>query len=242
MPRLNTGLEVFKDLSSVTKYQVAAGTHGNTTIATQRAVGDQNALITAITNFANGDPVFITGANGTELNALNATPNTTQPMLYRSAFVFPVGSTFEEAVAIPVGHIDESGLTFGGSLTLTPVLAATSRTPIAFISGQADLTFSFNLRGFNILNFQTVFGAPESEIGVGTAVDPYQGAVGSGNVGTQGQQAFRFVGTRHDGSTVQLDILDAKIEVNVNTQLGGQTPAVLPATGKCTNFILRHWI
>ena len=240
MPRLNNGLEVLKGISKVELFSLASGTRGDTTSTSALAKGAALVALTAITNFTANDPVFIIGDGGLELNQIG-TPATNMPLKYKAAIAQGAGARVVEAVARNVGHIDNSGVQYSATVQLTPIDAATSVTPIAQQRGAGELTATFNLRGFNNLNFQLAHGVEEGEDGTGTEADPHQVYVGGTELGTHGLLCARVTGYRFDGKTVTQDYLNAIIEVNARTNFGGSTPAVLPVSMKFDGVIQRIW-
>ena len=243
MPRRNNGLEVFSRLVSIEKFTlVPSGTPGDTVTTAPIAAGAGTAALTAQTNFSLNDPVFIIGSGGFELNAIKGPLAASMPLAYKTAFAHAVGARVVEARRIDLGHLDESGVTFGGSVQLNPVNASTSKVPIAYIAGAGDLTASFNLRGYNNLNLQTIFGIDEEEAGTGTADDPYQVGLSGESIGTHGLQAYRVRGVLTDGVTnVIVDFCGAQVQVNANVALGGQGGAALGVSIKYSNLIQRIW-
>ncbi len=241
MPRLNNGLEVFKFLTSVTKYVIQTGTIGDTTTTSATTNGGTGANVTALTNFTASDPCFLTGSAGTELVTIG-TPATTPMPMGQTLLVHPIGTRLVEAQAIGVGHIGEGGVSFSGQLTLDPIKAATSRTPIAYFAQPGTFNFDFDLLGWNNLNLQAAFGVTEGEIGAGSSGAPYGVAINGANIGNQSSlQGFRFLGTNNNAQTVQLDLMGASIEVNVNSNLGGTGVSSIKLSGKFTDLFSRIW-
>jgi hypothetical protein len=239
MPRLNNGLEIFKGLTKVEAFSIVAG-GGDTTVADPIAIGDADADVAAITNFTALDPVFIIGDGGVELNKIG-TPATTMPFGYKVAVAQGAGARVVEVVARDLGHVEENGVQYGASLQLSPVDAATSATPLAYIRGAGELNAKLSLRGFNNLNWQLIHGANEGESGAGSAADPYQIAIGSQELGAHGILCLRMTGYRFDLSIVTQDYLNCTVEVAVNSALGGRTPAVLPLGVKFERMVQRIW-
>lgn len=209
MPRQNTGQEVWKSLDSLTIYrQVSAG--GNTTAAAAITAGATAVNFTATTTFTSGDPLFIVGSTGTELNAITGlTPTTAVPLLYPAAMANPSGSSLLEAVATVLGHVQQNGVVVSPQSPLVPIFSALGHTPITYVRGYGELSAQFGLLGFNILNLQAAFGMTEDEGGAGSSANPYRGAIVGGSVGSQGIQCLRATGTRQDGTTVLFDMNNA---------------------------------
>jgi hypothetical protein len=236
MPRTNNGNELFKYLTTVTKFTLATGTPGDTTTSEAITVDMADTDVASETNFSANDYVFIDGSGGTEL-AQVATPTAgnlawTWPLLIAQNS----GATVKEATGVSVNHIAEGGITFGGSQSVTAIRAATSRSAIAFFAQSAEFTFSIPCLGHNNLNLLAAFGAPETEQGAGTSADPYAAAITSSNVNTEGMTCFRLTGTLEGGDTVVFDILDVTVEVNVSAVIGAPNPGGFTINGKCTGF------
>lgn len=242
MPRTNNGSELPRYLNSVKKGIYSTGTFGSTVTTGPIVAGDVSADITATTNFANGDFVIINGDGGVELTKISGTPATTDCPVDRPLYTAQsTGATFIEATVFSLGHVDKAGAKIGGSATLTPIEAATSRVPIAYFSDTAKLSFEIPLLGFNNLNLQAAFGITEGESGSGTSSAPYAILINGSNVGNQGVQVFRLAGVTKGGGNYELDILDATIEVAVDYTLGTPTPGSIVLKGMCTSFISRIW-
>lgn len=240
MPRLNTGQEIWKSLDTLQVFrQVSPG--GSTTAAAAITAGATAANFAATTSFSASDPLFIVGSSGTELNAIGAalTPTSAVPLLYPAAMANPSGSQLLEAVATTLGHVQQSGLPFGGTAPLTPIFSALQHTPIAYIRGFGELTCSFSLLGFNIPNLQTIFAITENEAGSGTSAAPYVGAILGGNVGSQGIQCFRATGTRMDGSTVLVDFNNAFVEPQGQITLSRGVETPIPCNMRFTSAVIR---
>lgn len=241
MPRLNNGVEVLKGVSKVELFSIAPTTPGDTLLTTALTKGDDKAVIASATNFADGNPLFIIGDGGFELNAVDGSPATDLPLKFKAAYDQSVGARVVEAVGRNIGHIDNSGVQYSGTMALTPIDAATSVTPIAYQRGAGALGATFNLRGFNNLNFQLAHGVDEGEDGAGTAADPHQVAIGGTALGTHGLLCARVTGYRFDGKTVTQDYCNVTVEVAVRTNFGGSTPAVLPVTLRFDGVVQRIW-
>lgn len=243
MPRANDGGEVLQYLTSITKYTITAS-GGDTTTAEAATADMADTDVSASTNFTEGDIVAVSGSGGTELLQIATGGIAAGP---------PVNFTWENPLQLPqdsgarvvemsaanLNHIAESGIKFGGSLTLTAIKASTSRVAIAYFPSAAEFTFEIPVLGWNNLNLLAAFGAPEAENGAGTAADPYAVYVASGNVATESLTCYRCVGTLHNGDTVTLDICDATIEVNVNATMGGPNAEGFVLQGKATTFVQR---
>jgi hypothetical protein len=125
-----------------------------------------------------------------------------------------------------------------GAPTINAVPAATSKTPVAYISVGGELTFRFGLLGFNIENLQTAFGAPESVQGTGTPADPYRGAIGRAAMGGQGLLCIKFTGLRKDGWTVELDAVGCSITGSPTANASGKTARPIPVEGRCLTHVI----
>jgi hypothetical protein len=240
MPRLLTGQEIWKSLSSLQVFRQVSG-GGSTSAAAALTAGATVANFTATTSFTASDPLFIVGASGTELNAIGAaiTPTTAVPLLYPVAQANPSGSQLIEAVATDPGHLTQEGIQLSPSTPLNPVFSALGHLPIAYLRGYGELLATFMLTGFNILNLQTMLGMTEAEGGAGTSADPYRGAFSGGNVGTQGIQCLRATGVRQDGSTVLVDLNNAFIEPQGAIPLSRGVVAPIPMQVRFTTAIVR---
>lgn len=241
MPRLNSGQELFRYLTSLKKYVPATVTPGSTTLSADAAADLSLLPFTALTNFEDGDFALVKGTT-MELVQIDGTPALSMPILQPTAFAHEAGAAVIEMAEADLGHIDENGITPAGTFALTPVKSAVARTAIAYYAADpAELSVTFNLRGWNNLNLAFAFGAPDAEAGSGTAADPYTVGIGAANVGTLTDLCLRAYGTRFDGATVQVDFFDCRVEVGVSTPVGGTAPAILPVTLKCVSLVQRIW-
>lgn len=239
MPRTNDFNELFRKLDSLQVFRQVSG-GGSTSLAAALASAAAVANLAATTSFASGDPVFIIGSGGTELNAITGvTPTTAVPLLYKANFAQASGASFVEAVATSLGHIEEGGIVLNASQPMSPINSAFDALPLTYIYGYGELEATFGLLGLNGLNLQTALAIPESEQGAGTAGDPYQVGLSGATMGTQGIQCFRAMGSRHDGKTVMLDFNNAKISMNGGVNMNRTAPAVIPCTIKFTTAVLR---
>jgi hypothetical protein len=239
MPRLNNGLEVLKGISKVELFSIAA-TPGDTVTTEALAKLAATVDVTSATGFTSGDPVFIIGDGGVELNAVG-TPATEMPLKFKAAIAQSIGARFVEAVARNVGHVTGAGVQYSASLQLTPIDAATSVTPIAYQRGSGELSASLALRGMNNLNMQLAHGVDEGETGVGSEADPSQIVIGGIDLGTHGIQCMRVHGYRFDGKIVLWDYLNITVEVQAQINKGGTTPAEIPLRVKMDTMVQRIW-
>lgn len=240
MPRLNNASELFKFLDSVDVFRIATGTFGDTVTTSALARAAATVPVSAITNFSSLDPLFIVGDGGTELNSINGTPSGLNIVpLHPITIAQSSGARVVEAVRSALGHVAEDGATFGGSMSSTPINAATSRVALAYFAGPAELTWSFTLLGHNNQNLLAAFGATETETGAGTSADPHTALIDGLSVGTQGTQCFRLKGRRNDGKSVWVDLNDAIVDVNASVNMGASTPSGMALAGKCTSIIQR---
>jgi hypothetical protein len=241
MPRLNNGTELWRKLDELAVYRIvsAGGSQAFTASAT---AGATTVTLGSSTLFTLNDPVIISGPGGVELNVIG-TPATAMPLIYKLGAAQDTSQgtvTMYEAVKTVLGHLTEDGAALNGTFTQNEVRSAIADLPIAYFGAQAGISFTFNLLGFNVLNFQTAFGITESEQGAGTQADPYQAYFGGSSFGTQTTQCFRFTGSRHDGSAVHVELYDGRIEIGGSTSLNRTAPASIPCTVKGTAFRVRH--
>lgn len=242
MPRTGNGNEFFQYLTGVKALRIATGTFGDTTTSAALAGGgtDSTVEVAASTNFTAADKCFIIGSGGTEIVTIG-TPATTMPFTIKPVFAHDSGARLVEAVESDFGHIEESGVNFGGSLTLTAVNSAISRTPVFYSSQPGELTGSFALLGYNNQNIAAACGATESETGAGTEADPYTFGVGQTTLGSQGTQTFVFEGTTKGGDIVEVYLNDAQVEVNFQVNMGASTWGGIPLAFKYTSLVSRIW-
>lgn len=242
MPRTNSNQELFRRLESLKVYRIPTGTIGDTTLAAAITASQATATIGATTNFTTSDHAFIIGTGGVELVRLSTALSTAQVLTRPVVIGQESGGRFVEAVEANLGYLDESGVNISPTQSLTPIPSAISALPINYISGVGEIAMTANLLNFSLPNLLTIMGIPESqEIGAGTAASPYQAGVLGEQMGTQGVQVLRATGSRFDGATVEVDFLDARIEVQGQITLNRTAPALLPLAIRCNALIMRHW-
>lgn len=243
MPRLNSGLEVLKELKTlgVSAFDIQPTTPGDTVTTAPVAAGATTVAVSAITNFTAADKVFMIGDGGVELLSIG-TPNVTMPVTQAVGIPQATGARFVEAVERVLGHIESAGVEIGGAYSLNPVNSAVWRTPITYLAaGPAELTVAFSLFGVNTENFLRAFAATEQTLGTGTSADPHRAVIDGTTIGTQGTQCIRVLGTRQDLKTVQVDFLNPTVEVAVQGVMGGPSPFTLRMQLKPTAFLIRIW-
>ena len=243
MARQYSIAEILDQLTSVEKVFKAAGTPGDTLTTAILAEDAATATVGAITNFTANDLIALIGKGGYELNGIGSAPSGTSiPLLYPAAIAQPIGARVLEMQAVDLGHTDTGGVTMTGASNATPIEAATANIPIAYRVRGGSLGGSLNLRGFNTLNLQTVFGIPEKLRGSGTAAAPWVAAITRQNVATDSLLTFRARGLMNDGETNAIvDFCGARPAPNVNATLGGSDPTVLGVQFNCTEIIVRIW-
>jgi hypothetical protein len=241
MPRNN---DLFRYLNSVKKYTIVTATPGDTT-TTEAIVGytvgtETSVDVVASTNFTAADPVMIIGTGGVELATIG-TPATTMPVTRPLLVPQASGARMVEAVATDLGHIGPEGVTFGGSSSLTSIFAATARAAVSYFPAPAEMTFTIPLRYKSGLDLQAAFGVPEQETGSGVVGTPWAVHAGQTNIATQTIHCYRLEGVSESGRTVQVDILGARLEVNVADNRGGTDPGVVNIQGKMTGVSQFIW-
>lgn len=217
MPRAVDASQIFRKLTAIDLYRIQTGTIGDT-VTTAAVTGGTSVSVnvSVITNFTAADPVFIIGDGGTELITAIGTPATT-PMPWsnqKAALSQSTGARFVEAVKVPIGKIAQGSVKMSLSKPLTQVLSEIDDGPITYLDGVFESTLNFGLYSFSILNLQLATGYADSEVGVGTAADPYQGVLGGLNQAVATAQVFRLQGLLMDAKNVQIDCLDVKFETS----------------------------
>jgi hypothetical protein len=241
MPRLNSIDEVFQYLTKWEKIVEKTGTHGSTTTTEAITADMADTDVTANTNFVANDYVLISGSGGVEVSKIGTSAATNFIWDRPIQIAQDSGAAVVEASVIDLGHVAEDGITWGGTQTITPINAATSRTPLGYIIASAELTFSGTLLGTNNLNLQTSYGATEGEQGAGTAADPYVAVIDGNTIGTQALMALRLTGSLYGGESIEVDLLGVTVEINVSRNMGGTAVQGFTVNGKCTGFMQRIW-
>jgi hypothetical protein len=241
MPRLNSGQELFRRLDSIRIYRIQTTSPGDTTLTTALTTSVTVATIAATTSFATSDFVMIIGSGGVELNRLGTALSTAQTLTRRVGIPQNAGARFVEATETDLGFIDDGGLVISPSQSLTPINSALSALPVQYISGIGEISATFNLMGFNVQTLHTIMGITESEVGAGSAADPFQGFVLGSQMGSQTTQCIRATGSRYDGQTIEVDLLDARVEVQGQITMNRQAPALMPMAVKFSAMAIRHF-
>lgn len=241
MPRLNNSSEFFKSVTSVKIFRAKTGTFGSTTLSSLAAYGATSLTVAATTNFADNDHLIINGSGGVELNQIDGAPTSSSiPLEWKLQFAQGSGATVIEAQEIDLGKVAQGGVTLSSSFSQQGIFSAQDTTAVAFFAGEGEISFNFGLLGFNGLNLQLAFGAPELEQGAGTTADPYIAGIKGTDIATLGVNIVRFTGTRFDDAAFALDFNDVKIEGGGSVTFGRQTATEIPIAGKCTSIVLRH--
>lgn len=240
MPRINNGTEIFQYLNTVELLKEQTTTPGNTTTSAAIDAADVTATVVAITNLTDGDIFALSGSGGVEVHTVDGTPTGTA-----LDFVPPAradhesGANITELLAVDLGLIDTSGVQFGSTQNNTDINSANRRDPVGSMPGTVSNTFSFNLQGFNAKNFSLAFGGDDAEAGTGTVSDPWTTVP----IGTTapGLRMFRLTGTRFDGRTAQVLIVNATLRRNANVTIGGTSQPVLTISGSMTDVVPLIW-
>lgn len=235
--------DILRYVNFVEKYVQQTTTGGDTTTNANALIDATTVTVASPTNFAANDPIFLIGPNQQiELNAIASIATNTFTLAYPLSKAFASGGRVVEAQKIDLGPVDESGVTLTGSGQIQDILAATSRLPIASFFNNGQLGGSFNLRGFNIPNLQTVFGIPEKVQGTGATATPFRAMLSGQDMGTEGLLAFRARAIMGDALTQALvDFCGVTAAPNVNTQLGGTNPATLGVQFRCQTVVPTIW-
>lgn len=241
MPRLNSGLELFRKLDTLTVFRQAGTVQTTAAAAIAKSAGTVN--FTSVTGFTANDAVAIIGTGGAELNAIGAvTAPAAVPLMFPALVANPSGSVIYRMAGVSLAHITQEGIRLGGSAPLQAINSALAGAPIGYLYGYGEMQASLSLLGMNGLNLQTMFGITEDEIGAGTSASPYGVAVLGANIGSQGVQCVRATGTRVDGSIIIVDFNDAKIEPQGEITLARDAAAALPVNLRFTSLCYRQYI
>lgn len=241
MPRKLTLTEAFRFVDSLDMYLLETTTPGNTVTTADADEGDADLTTAAITNFSTGDPLFIDGSGGLELNAAEGAPSgNTITLLYKVKYPQLTGATVREAKKVALGHLGENGVTYTPSRPATAVNSATSDTVAFYIEGNLELGITFDLLGFNGPNILLQAGVDDNETGAGSAADPWTVAIGP-STAKIGVAAFRMSGRSANTDAFLLDFLNARFDASGSTQFNRRQAAPVQCSIKCTGLIMRQW-
>lgn len=232
---------IIESLTSMTSYRPQATTPGDTTLTANAARDAATVPFAAVTNFAANDPIAIIGDGGTELNSYVSTATLVVTLGRKLVLAQTSGARVLEMEALALGDIAEDSVRFTGASSSTPIPAATSRTPIGYLSNPGELGFAFGLLSYDYRSLALAFGMNELETGAGSASDPYQFSIGRDDVAAHGLLCFRGRGVRTDGKIVEVDFLDCTIDVSADVNISGKTVRPINVAGKCTGVISRIW-
>jgi hypothetical protein len=242
MSSIPTAASIFKQLTSITLYRTQPTSPGDTLTTAALARLAATIPVAAITGFADTEPFVIQGDGGTELNAVSGAPAGLNIIPARPiALVQSSGARVLEMIASAAGHIVEGSAKIAGTSSTTPILAATSATPIGFLSNAGALTFAFGLLGFDSRSLAMTFGQEENETGAGSSADPYQIPIGQSSVGTHGLLCARARGIRKDGKIIEVDMCDMTITVAADVNISGKAVTPISVAGSMTGAIVRIW-
>lgn len=241
MPRQNDATELFRQITAIDHYRIQSGTIFDQLTTGAVAAQATTVPVGATTNATNGDPVFLIGDGGFELNQISGTVATAMPVLNKILFPQSTGARLVEAVKVSLGKIEKGGLSVSPSRSLTAIESATDELPVAFIESALEISATFGLLGFNPENWQLIMGFSEAVTGTGTSADKYQAGFGVPSQAKLSNFAFRGSGIRHDGKNFEIDFLNARIETSGQVQMNRQGEASLPASIKFTQMIFRYW-
>lgn len=243
MARQNDNTELVKRLVSIEMVIPQTGTVFDQTTAGSTAKDSATITVPATTNATAGDPLFIIGSNGIEVNKINGAPVAAMPLTYKTAFLHPAGTRVLEAQILPLGRVEVNGFTLSPSQSETIIEAADIDTAVQTVKGTLELSYSFSLLGFNAQNLLNALGYGDNESGTGTSADPRQSTVGDGTASVLGIVAFRLTLLRYDLKTVTMDFTNCSIAPQGTIQMGAKSGASsIPFQGKCSYIVRREWL
>ena len=152
---------IIESLTSMTMYRPQTSTPGDTTLTANVARDAATIPVAAVTNFSANDPIAIMGDGGTELNSYVSTATLDVTTGLKIVLAQSLGARVLEMVASPLGDIAEDSARFTGASSSTPIPAATSRTPIGYLSNPGELGFAFGLLSFDYRSLALAFGMDE---------------------------------------------------------------------------------
>jgi hypothetical protein len=201
-------------------------------------VGSNTDTVAAGTNFGSNDPAYIAGDQGAELNEVSSIATNVITWKRKRLYADSIGAVVKEMTARRSGPYRRRLGRDLGRADDQRRARGDVEDAVAYISVGGELTFRFGLLGFNIENFQTAFGAPESVQGTGTPADPYRGAIGRAQMGGQGLLCIKFTGLRKDGYTVELDAVGCSITGSPTANVSGKTARPIPVEGRCLTHVI----
>lgn len=233
---------IFQKLTSIDAYRIATGTFGDTTSADAITPPDTSVAVDGTLNFTDGDPIFVVGSGGLELDEIVGAPVGSPLVLRRPLMIAQdAGARIVEAVRLPLGHIGEDSATFSAASTSTPIPAATSSSPIGHFFVPGDLTGAFSLITMSPRSVAIAFGQAENTSGTGTSASPTQQLVNGQTIGTAGLLCFRAAGLLKDGTFCEVDFLDATVAGTATINISGKALRPIPVSFGCTGYIIRTW-
>lgn len=233
---------IVKSLTSIDLYKIQPTSPGDTVTSAGLARAATTIPVSSLTGFADTEPFFIVGDGGTELNTVSGTPSAgaITPAL-PIALAQSSGARVVEALKYSLGHIAEGSARLTGTSTTTPINAATSQTPIGYLTSAGALGFSIGGLSFDTRILNLAFGQDELETGAGTSGDPWTTVVSQLSVGTHALACLRGRALRKDGKNIQLDMLDCTVTVNADINFSGKAVNAITIAGSCTGHVIRIW-
>lgn len=234
---------IFARLTSIDLYVPQTTSPGDTITTAGLARDAATIPVSAITSFADLDPIAIIGDGGTELNAVNGAPSGSNIVPARKIVIAQSsGARVLEMVKRALGGIGEGSARMTGSGNSTPITDATSNVPVGYLITGGNLGFAFALKDFSMRSLALAFGQDELETGAGTSGDPYQNLFSQNTIGTHSTPlCARLKGVRKDGKIIEVDFLDLTLTPNADINLSGKADQAIPVSGNCTGIITRFY-
>jgi len=178
--------------------------------------------VTAITNFADGDYIYIGSPGDTqEIARIEGAPAGSTIAL-RSPLAMAHLSTepVVEVTRTKLGDLSDDGVDVTwGEGDFNAITAATRRAAVGYLVGHASQLLEFSIINTNPENVAASLGIPESKIqGLGTTADPTTLDMAADDFVTDAAAAWYFLGLRKDGSTVEIQAWGVDVDPNTGAQ------------------------
>lgn len=237
MARLNSPLEVFKQLTAVGLLRDSTDSDAaSTTMDDAAAAGATSLPVTSESDFSQGMLIRIGSGDTMEENVVESTAAGSLTLRLPLLRAHSSGEAVVERERVELGEPSEDGVTVNTEGTVEELPIATSRTPYLRQLIAAAFQMTFSIVNFNLENLAVAHGAPETGItGSGTDSSPYALGLIDSVLNTATNISFWAQGVVQNGTTyeVQVFAVEMSASVSLNLRIGVGAGAIpFDAQGK----------
>lgn len=206
MPRLNTNVEVIKDIT-VAGYISDAGGGGNSTLSAATAIGATTAVVVSATGFLAGDLVRIGTGNQLEENIVDSIATNTLTLRSPLVYAHAIGEAAMERQKVVTGEVADSGVKISTTAAVNKLKTATTKGVYLTMYTDADYMVEWQVVNHSLENVATMHGMPEAAItGTGTTNSPRRLVTTMANLMTVTNISTFLIGHRNDGVTQEVQV------------------------------------